>query len=150
MNLSNELVCAVLSFLPRTPSVHMSPAYALHSLFDTKHYRAKFSIVIRHLNAFFYKNIMRNARIRTLVDRIYVEDELHSSASLTDIQYWDDKVKVARLLHDAAYLRYRAAICMYMTFPSSPTLSRRLDKRGVTPLSVLIPLLAVLSLSHSL
>lgn len=131
MNLAPELVCTVLSFLPRTPSLHINPSYALHSLFDTKNYRKGFHIVVRHLDALFNKNITRNARIMAFSNSIHAERCVEFVDSVEDKIKTTERMVIARMLHDATYFRYRAAICLYMLFPPSPKLSRKLNNINI-------------------
>lgn len=133
MNLSPELVCAIFSFLPRTPSLHINPSYALHSLFDTGCYVKKYNIVVQHLDALFAKTAARNVRIKALSNSIYAEECVHYVDSVEDKKKTKERLTVARMLHDATYFSYRAALCSYMMFLPSPKLSRDLENINVIP-----------------
>lgn len=133
MDLCPELVCVVLSFLPRTPSMHINPLYALHSLFDTRGYKKKYSTVVQHLDALNAKTAARNVRIESLSNSIYAEDCLYFVDNVEDKKIVKQRLDCARTLHEATYFRYRAAMSLYMTFPPSPKLSRSLINLNVIP-----------------
>ena len=97
-NLSSELVCSVLSFLPGAPDLQLSPRRAIRPLHAIAYNKHKYRMVIKHLDILFKKH--------------------KTNAIKTPNNAW-----VERCLH----FHSQAIECLYMIFPPSPLLLPKLD-----------------------
>lgn len=97
-NLYPELICSVLSFLPGTPDLQLSPRQAIRPLYITACNKKKHKLVIEHLDVLFNKHKIQ--------------------AIKTPTNPWAE-----RCLH----FHRQAILCLYMMFPPSPLLSPKLD-----------------------
>lgn len=97
-DLSPELVCSILSFLPGAPDLKLSPRQAIRPLHTIAYNKERYRIVIKHLDILFKKH--------------------KTNAIKTPNNTW-----LERSLH----FHCQAIECLYMMFPISPRLSPKLD-----------------------